>query len=124
MATYHDVHANHYVSERTSSEVEADHHMNVVARIIYLVGGTIIGLLAIRFLLALLGANPANGFANFIYDVSYPFTAPFFGLFNYSPVLGRSRFELGTLVAMVMYALVTELVARLATITNHHDEEA
>lgn len=121
MAIYHDVHS-HYVNGQTPTEVEVDHHMNVAARVIYLVGGVIIGLLAIRFLLALLGANPGNAFASFIYDVSYPLAAPFFGLFSFSPSLGRSQFELGTLVAIVVYALVTELVARLVTIANHHDE--
>ena len=121
MAIYHNVHS-HYVIGRTPDEVEADHHMNVAARVIYLAGGVIIGLLAIRFLLALLGANPGNAFASFIYDVSYPLAAPFFGLFSFSPALGRSQFELGTLIAMVVYALLTELVVRLTTIANHHDE--
>lgn len=121
MAIYHNVHS-HYVAGRTPDEVEADHHMNVAARAVYLVGGVILGLLAIRFLLALFGANPANGFASFVYDMSYPLAAPFFGLFSFSPTLGRSQFELGALVALVVYALLTELVARLVTITNHHDE--
>lgn len=122
MAMYHHVHSNHYVTGRTPDEVEADHHMNVAARVIYLVGGVIIGLLTIRFLLALLGSNPGNTFASFIYDVSYPFAAPFFGLFSFNSTLGRSQFELGTLVAIVVYALVTEVVVRLATVANHHDE--
>lgn len=122
MAIYHHVHSNNYVTERTPDEVVADHHMNVAARVIYLVGGIIIGLLAIRFLLALLGANPGNAFANFIYDVSYPFAAPFFGLFSYSPALGRSQFELGTLVAIVIFTLLTELAVRLVTVGSHHDE--
>jgi hypothetical protein len=96
--------------------------MNVAARVIYLIGGVLLTLLALRFLLALLGANPANGFASFIYDVSYPFAVPFFGLFSYSANLGRSSFEIGTLVAIVVYGLVMELLVRLVTIGNHQDE--
>lgn len=121
MAVYHNVHS-HYVTGRTPDEVEADHRMNVAARVIYLVGGTIVALLALRFLLALFGANMASGFANVVYSLTYPLAAPFFGLFNYDPVMDKSRFELGTLVAIVVYALVTELIARLATVANHHDE--
>jgi len=90
--------------------------MNIAARLVYLVGGIIIALLALRFLLALLGANPSNAFADFIYTVSHPFAEPFFGLFNYDQTLGSSRFELGTLVAIVVYALVMALLARLVTI--------
>jgi hypothetical protein len=90
--------------------------MNVAARLIYLTGGTIITLLALRFLLALLGANPNNAFADFIYTVSHPFAAPFFSLFSYDQTLGSSRFELGTLVAIVVYTLLTGLLARLVTV--------
>jgi uncharacterized protein YggT (Ycf19 family) len=99
-----------------------EHGMNVAARLIYLIGGVLVALLALRFLLALLGANPANGFANFIYNLSYPFAAPFFGLFSYSVSLGRSSFELGTLVAIVIYGLITELLVRLVTIGSHRGE--
>jgi uncharacterized protein YggT (Ycf19 family) len=73
-------------------------------------------LLAFRFALVLMGANPANGFANFIYTVSHPFAAPFFGLFGYSLRYGVSRVELSTLVAIAVYALVAFGIARLVTI--------
>jgi hypothetical protein len=94
----------------------SEHRMTVAERVIYLVGGILLGLLAIRFLLSLLGANRANGFADFIYGVTYPFVAPFFGLFNYDVDYGRSRFEFETLVAMLVYALVMAVLARLVTI--------
>jgi len=44
----------------------------LVARIIWYIAGVLLALLAFRFVLALLGANPNNGFANFIYSVSHP----------------------------------------------------
>lgn len=120
MTTYHEVRTT-VAEEPTAVAAEpaatrAEHRMNVAARLVYLIGGVIIALLALRFLLALLGANPDNAFANFIYTVSHPFAAPFFGLFSYDQTLGSSRFELGTLVAMVVYALLTGLLARLVTI--------
>lgn len=94
----------------------AEHGMNVAARIVYLLGGILLALLAIRFLLMLLGADKANGFANFIYSVSHPFVAPFFGLFNYQEQFGVHRFEYETIVAFVVYAIVIWILARLVTL--------
>ena len=89
---------------------------NLAARIVSFVGGTIVALLGLRFVLSLLGANPANAFANFIYSVTHPFVAPFFGLFNYQGQLGVVRFEFETLIAMLFWAFVTWMVVRLLTI--------
>lgn len=89
---------------------------NLAARIVSLIGGIIVALLGLRFVLALLGANPANAFANFVYSVSHPFVAPFFGLFNYSGQLGVVRFEYETLIAILFWSFVTWMIVRLLTI--------
>lgn len=88
----------------------------LLARVIWFIAGIILILLAFRFVLTLLGANPANSFANFIYNTSHPFVAPFFGLFGYDLRYGVSRFELYTLVAMAVYAIVAWGLARLVTL--------
>ncbi len=88
----------------------------MLARVIWYVAGVLLVLLGIRFVLALLAANPGNGFANFIYTVSHPFVAPFFSLFGYNLRYGVSRFELYTLVAMAIYALIAYGLAKLVTI--------
>lgn len=93
-----------------------DHRMNVAERFIWLIAGIIMGLLALRFLLRLLGANPNNGFADFIYSISQPFAAPFFGLFNYDADLGAGRFEFETLIAILIYALAAWVLAKLVTL--------
>lgn len=87
-------------------------------RIVYYVGGAILILLAIRFVLALLGANRANPFADLIFTLSTPFVAPFFGLFSYEPVYGQFAFELGTLVAIAVFAALTAGIAKLFTINR------
>ena len=94
----------------------AEHRMTVAERVIYLVGGILLALLAVRFLLSLFGANRSNGFADFIYSVTHPFVSPFFGLFSYKEQFGQSRFEFETLIAMVVYAIVMWVLARLVTI--------
>src|SRR5438067_13611271 len=66
--------------------------------------GFIDTLIAIRFLLKLFGANPAP-FVRFMYDVTWPFVAPFHGIFNTDQV-GRSILEPESLVAIAIYTLI------------------
>jgi len=84
-----------------------------VARLVWFLAGLLESLLAIRFILALLGANPSNPFASLIYSITYPFVAPFFTLFNYNYHYGVSMFESYTLVAMLVYGLIAYLIVRL-----------
>jgi uncharacterized protein YggT (Ycf19 family) len=91
----------------------ADDGAGWLARIVYFLGGLIVALLALRFVLALLGANTTNAFAQAVYTLSHPFVAPFFGLFNYQPQYGASRFEVHTLVAIVVFGLLTALLGNL-----------
>jgi hypothetical protein len=86
-----------------------------VTQLIYLIFGLIEGLIAIRFVLKALGANPNAGFAEFIYGITYPFIVPFIGLFG-NPQAQGSILETNSLVAMVVYALLGWLLAKLAWI--------
>ncbi len=92
---------------------------NTIARVVYTIGGIVTGLLAIRFMLVLFGANPNNAFANIIYDLSRPIVSPFFGLFNYDGQVGTAgRFEFETLIAIVVYGLVAWVLVRLFSSRN------
>lgn len=79
---------------------------------IWLLFGIVEGLLAIRFVLKLLGANEAAGFARFIYNASGPFVSPFNNLFG-NPGSGGSVLELNTIVAILVYMLVAWLVVKV-----------
>ena len=92
-----------------------------IAQIIWYIAGVLLVLLGFRFVLALLGANPANQFANFIYSVSHPFVAPFFSLFGYDLRYGVSRFETYTLVAMLVYLVIAWGLVRLVLLTGSTD---
>lgn len=70
------------------------------------------GLLAFRFLLRLFQANPAAGFTDFIYSITYPFVAPFFRVFQITDIDGNI-FEWTTLLAMVVYWLLALAIIRL-----------
>ncbi|MFA7287115.1 MAG: hypothetical protein WC052_05635 [Patescibacteria group bacterium] len=91
---------------------------SMTARIIWFIASVIMTILALRFVLILLGANRGNTFVDFIYSISYPFARPFFGMFNYDLEYGVSRFELSTLVAIAVYALVATGLSYLATIRH------
>ena len=102
---------------QTVQPVEKDdqnYAISKVVQVIQYIAGLLLVLLAIRFVLALLGANLANQFANFIYVVTDPMVAPFRGLLQVSQFqAGVSRFEIETLLTMVIYALVTWGITRL-----------
>lgn len=74
-------------------------------QVVWYVLGVLEALLAFRFFLKLLGANPGAGFTNFIYTVTYPFAAPFLSVFGITQVSG-SVVEWTTLLAMLVYWLI------------------
>jgi hypothetical protein len=81
-------------------------------QIVWYILGIVEALLAIRFVLKLLGANAAAGFTSFIYTVTYPFAAPFLGVFRITRIEG-SVFEWTTLLAMLIYWLLAIAIIRL-----------
>lgn len=115
----------HILSHREIRDAEAYRNgygvQTLLANVIWLAFSLLMILLAIRFIFGLLGANPANTFANFIYTTSHPFVAPFFSLFHYSVIqTGASRFEAYTLVAIMVYTLIAWLLTSLVTLGRHH----
>jgi uncharacterized membrane protein len=101
-----------------NSRNDTEHQHNLVARIVWYIAGILLVLLGFRFILALLGANSSNGFANFIYKTSHPFVSPFFSLFSYKQSYGVSHFEIYTLIAMVVYAIVAWGIVKLVNLNQ------
>lgn len=89
--------------------------MYTATRVIWYIVGILEALLAFRFVLRLLGANPAAGFTHFIYALSYPFAAPFLAVFKITQVEG-SVLEWTTLLAMAVYWLLGLALVRLLLI--------
>jgi uncharacterized protein YggT (Ycf19 family) len=83
-----------------------------LTQVVNQVFGLIEGLIAIRLLLKVLGANPSTGFAQFIYGITTPLVEPFLGLFN-NPTYQNGVLELSSIVALIVYALVAWLLGRL-----------
>ena len=108
------------VREKTSGSSSAENRMTVVNGI-WLVLGIFEVLLAFRFFLKLLGANPNSGFTEFVYSVSGPLSAPFRGIFSTPTTEGditTSVFETSTLIAMLVYAVLAWGIIKLATLNR------
>ena len=65
-----------------------------------------------RLALKLTGANPEAGFTNFIYLITWPFTAPFLAVFPMTTVQG-SIFEWTTILAMAVYFMIAFAIVKL-----------
>jgi len=87
---------------------------------VYLVFGVIEGLLLIRLVLKLLGANPHAAFSNWIYNVTDVFLGPFK---NILPTIGneQSLLEMSVVLAILVYALLGWAIARLVAIVFYRN---
>lgn len=79
---------------------------------IWLVLGILEALLGLRVFLKLIGANPGNPFAAFLYKITDLFVFPFSGLTS-TPAVGNMVFEVSTIIAMMVYGLIGWAAERL-----------
>jgi hypothetical protein len=81
-------------------------------QVVWYILGLIEVLLAFRFVLKFLAANPDAGFTSFIYGVTYVFAAPFLSVFRITQIAG-SVFEWTTILAMFVYWVVAYGIIKL-----------
>lgn len=79
--------------------------------------------LGIRFLLRLIGADPGNLFAGFLFALTDIVLFPFRDIVKIPPFRANQVFELYTLIAMVIYALLFWAVRRFLRILVSSPEE-
>ena len=107
---------NTTVSEVQMTQREPERERRIFAfkatQVIWLLLGILETLLALRFVLKLIAANPASPIATFIYGVTGLFLLPFSGL-TATPSAGGMVLELSTMIAMVVYALLAWGVERI-----------
>ena len=82
---------------------------------------TVIATLA--FVLQLFGADPSNGFAEWVYRSASRVTAPFRGIFP-THVNGNSVLDVSLLFAIIMYALFALLVHVLIDYIDRRRDES
>jgi hypothetical protein len=80
-------------------------------RLVILVFGIILAIIAIRFILLALGANADNGLVSGIYNISEWFVAPFRGILRIDEVqAGISALDFGAIVALVGWLIIEVVV--------------
>lgn len=107
-------------TRKVNTDVTVD-SKSTAANVVWYILGVIEVLLAFRFVLKLLGANPESGFVDFIYNVSGVLTAPFDNIFGVASTKSgeiHSVFEPSILVAMAVYALIAWGVVKLLNVNR------
>jgi hypothetical protein len=82
-------------------------------QLVWLVTLVVDGLLLVRLLLRLLGANPGAAFVRFIENITQPLVAPFAGVFQTLEFDYGGVFEPHSVLAIVVYAFLGWLLTRL-----------
>jgi hypothetical protein len=80
-------------------------------QVVWLLFGLLITLIVLRMGLKLIGANPASLIVFMVYGFTDLFLFPFTGLVN-SPTFGSNVFELSSMFAVLIYALMAWVVER------------
>lgn len=92
-----------------------------VERVIYYFFGVIEVLLAFRLILKVTGASTSSGFVSGIYAVAGVFAMPFEGIFRRGTASGMT-FEPGTLVAIVVYAMLAWGIVKLLQVFSGEEQ--
>lgn len=102
-----------YVRERAAVPTATVSPVWRLAQLVYVIAGIVITLIILRVILKALAANAGAGFTSFIYGLTAPLVAPFQGIFATPQSSNGSVFELSSIVAIIVYALVAWAVVRL-----------
>ncbi len=96
-----------------------DRAQQAVWYLLYLVEG----LLALRFVLRLIGANAAAPFTDFIYRITQPLMTPFTSIVRSTRISGAAgTIEWSTLIGIAVYALIAWALVRLFEIADADTE--
>jgi YggT family protein len=100
----------------TSSQREPDREQRIftfkATQWVWLLFGILEVLIALRIGLKIIGANPESPIVNLIYGFTNLFLFPFTGLVG-SPTAGNMVFEISSVFAMAIYALVAYAMERI-----------
>jgi hypothetical protein len=103
------VHEEHVVQDVNLEYREA---LYKVSQFIWLLFGGLEALIGLRVILMLIGANPANAFTAFVYQLSEVFLWPFRNIVA-NPAFQNYVLEITSLIAMVVYPLIGWAIVRL-----------
>jgi len=87
-----------------------------VSKLIWLLASVVNVLLALRFVLKLIAANPGSPFTQFMYNVTSVLVAPFNGIVNAPVSQNGATVDVAAIFAMVVYTIVALVVVQLLRI--------
>ncbi len=102
-------HVKRVVIDRTAEAARAAYR---ISAFIWLMFGILISFIGLRVILKLIGANPGNLFAQFVYSFTDVFLWPFWGLTG-NPSANGMVLEIPSIIAMVVYAIFAWAIAKL-----------
>jgi uncharacterized protein YggT (Ycf19 family) len=103
------VHEEHVVQDVNLEYREAVYK---VTQFLWLLFGGLEALIGIRIILMLIGANSANWFTTFVYQLSDLFLWPFRNIVA-NPAFQNHVLEITSIIAMIVYSLVGWAIVRL-----------
>ena len=105
-------HPGYVSTEQVVRDVAAERRYGLfqLHRLLWSVLALIEMMLALRFILRLIAANPDSGFAMLMYGISGLFVGPFNGMIE-SPIYAGYSLEVTTLIAMAFYMFVFWCIA-------------
>ena len=105
---------DHVHEEHVIENVNLEYRESVykVSQVIWLLFGALEALLGIRVILMLIGANPANWFTAFVYQLTQLFLWPFQNLIA-NPSFQNMTLEVTSIIAMIVYALLGWIIVRM-----------
>jgi hypothetical protein len=92
-----------------------------VTQFLWLLFGFLEALIGIRIVLKLIGANSGAFFTQMIYSLTDLFLWPFAGI-TPTPGVGAFQFEISSIIAMIVYALIAWGLTRLIWVLFYHPD--
>jgi uncharacterized protein YggT (Ycf19 family) len=110
------VHEEHVVED---TNLEYRQVIYKVAQFVWFLFGILEALIGFRIVLKLIGANPANWFTSFVYQLTDFFLWPFQTIIV-NPSIQGFVLEISSFIAMLVYALLAWAIVRLIWLVFYH----
>lgn len=104
-----------------SSTLEQRLLLSRVTQFLWVLFGFLEGLIGIRVVLKMIGANSGAFFTQIVYGLTDYFLWPFAGVTS-NPEIGVIQFEISSAIAMIVYALIAWGLNRLIWVLFYHPE--
>jgi uncharacterized protein YggT (Ycf19 family) len=118
----------HELKQKSAHEaVETEHELGRgrtaarVSQVVDYLFYIIYGMIALQFVLALIGARAGNGFVQFITDVTRPLLAPFERIVE-APSAGAYQIQISCLLALFIYILIHLAIDGVFRLIAHRAE--